>query len=105
MRNVLHGISKRAALACLALVAMASAGFADNSKISPDLLPLLSNSTNQVNVIVQYTAPQCAGGLLGNLLCTTFDVLGGVIKTVFSVINAVAATLTAQDVISLSNQS
>ena len=44
--------------------------FGNNSKISPDLQPLLSNSSNQINVIVQYkTAPQTsAGGLLGGLL-------------------------------------
>src|SRR5260370_368877 len=49
----------RCATMWLVLMAVGSA-FADNSKISPDLLPLLSNPTNTVNVIVQYntTPPQ-----------------------------------------------
>ena len=48
-------------LSRFALVALLSIGLlcADNSKISPDLLPLLSNPSNNVNVIVQYnSAPQ-----------------------------------------------
>ena len=39
----------RCATMWLVLMAVGSA-FADNSKISPDLLPLLSNPTNTVNV-------------------------------------------------------
>ena len=52
---------------------LASRAFADNSKISPDLLPLLSNPSNNINVIVQYNTPpqqSSAGsgsGLLGGL--------------------------------------
>jgi hypothetical protein len=87
--------------------------FADNSKISPDLLPLLSNPTNSVNVIVQYntTPPQqtqtCSGGggllgIVGGLLCTVVNILGSI---VFGLINAVAGTMHAGDVITLSNQS
>ena len=38
-----------------------AAALADNSKISPDLLPLLANPANKVNVIVQYNAPPCSG--------------------------------------------
>src|SRR4051812_43308552 len=44
---------------------------ADDSKISPDLLPLVSsNVSTRVNVIVQYTSPPqtCSTGLLGGLL-------------------------------------
>src|SRR5580693_5858932 len=93
-----------------ALIAVLGIGLlsADNSKISPDLLPLLSNSSNKVNVIVQYNSPPqtCqGGGLLGGLLCTVVNLLGGVVNIVFSLVNAVAGTLTANDVISLSNQS
>src|SRR5216684_3778586 len=85
--------------ACLAV--------ADNSKISPDLLPLLSNPSNTVNVIVQYnTAPQtCIVGLLGGIVCTTVSIVGGVVNTVFGLINAVAGSMLAGDVITLSNQS
>ena len=41
--------------------------FANNSKISPDLQPLLANPSGTVNVIVQYSAPQKCSGLLGQL--------------------------------------
>src|SRR5437867_1939090 len=93
--------------AVIGLLVMAStAAFADNTKISPDLLPLLSNTSTQVNVIVQYNSPPqtCTINLLGNLICTTVNLLGGVVKTVFSLINAVAGTMPAGDVITLSNQ-
>lgn len=59
----------RSAILWLTLFTVGST-FADNSKISPDLLPLLSNPSTQVNVIVQYTAQQTqqsCGGLLGLL--------------------------------------
>ncbi|HWY49619.1 MAG TPA: hypothetical protein VNX70_19680, partial [Bryobacteraceae bacterium] len=97
-----------------ALVAILAVGLlsADNSKISPDLLPLLSNTSNSVNVIVQYnsTPPQqtCSGGGLlglGGLVCTLVGVVDGVVKIVFSLLNFVAMTLSAGDVITLSNQS
>ncbi len=47
----------------LGLLLLASSGaFANNAKISPDLQPLLANSSNNVNVIVQYSKPQqCFG--------------------------------------------
>src|SRR6266849_6493485 len=85
---------------------VAGSAFADNSKISPDLLPLLANPSNKVNVIVQYNSSQsqCSGGLLG-VLCPVVNLLGGVVRIVFSLINAVAATLLPGDVITLSNQS
>jgi len=69
----------RCATVWLVLLAVGSA-YADNSKISPDLLPLLSKPTNTVNVIVQYSSapPQqtCSGGggllgIVGGLLCTS----------------------------------
>src|SRR5260370_32582746 len=89
--------------------------FADDSKISPDLLPLLSNPANMVNVIVQYngTPPQqqqqqtCNGGggllgIVGGLLCTVVNIVGSVL---FGLINAGAGTMRAGDVITLSQQS
>src|SRR5467141_4358562 len=95
----------RCATMWLVLMAVGSA-FADNSKISPDLLPLLSNPTNTVNVIVQYntTPPQqpqqqqfCSGGggllgLVGGLLCVVVSIVGGLL---FGLINAVAGTMQA----------
>src|SRR5258706_16042884 len=78
-----------ARLSILSLLLLASA-FADNSKISPDLLPLLKNPSNTVNVIVQYNSPPqtCSGGLLGGILCTAVTLLGGGVKIVFTLINA-----------------
>jgi serine protease AprX len=97
-------------LAVLLVLLTAGSAFADNSKISPDLLPLLANPSNQVNVIVQYNNPPqtcSAGGLLGlgGLVCSVVSIVGGVVKTVFTLLNAVAATLSAGSVINLSNQS
>src|SRR5438270_154568 len=92
-------------------VLAAMSAFADDSKISPDLLPLLSNPSAQVNVIVQYnTAPPqtcSSGGLLGlgGVVCTLLNVVNAVVHDIFSIINAVAETLLASDVITLSNQS
>src|SRR3954454_8108149 len=83
----------------------ASAAFADTSKISPDLLPLLSNPSSNVNVIIQYNSAPCSGGLLGGLLCTTVNLLGGVLNVVFSLVNAVAATVQVGSLVSISNQS
>lgn len=49
--------------AATSILLMASGGlFANNSKISPDLQPLLAKPSGTVNVIVQYSAPQkCRG--------------------------------------------
>src|ERR1700680_1323030 len=106
MRTLLHRSSGRfTRLAALLLVLLvASSAFADNSKISPDLQPLLTNPSNTVNVIVQYnSAPQtCSSGLLG-LVCTVVNIVGGVVKIVFTLVNAVAGTLHVSDVITLSN--
>src|ERR1700722_6431779 len=82
-----------------------SRAFANNSKISPDLQPLLGNPSNQIHVIVQYnTAPQQSGGLLGGLLGGVLNLLGGVLNTVFSLIPAVSATLHPSDILGVSNQ-
>src|SRR5438045_3633648 len=95
----------RYAIVCLALIGVGTV-FADTSKISPDLLPLLANPNANVNVIVQYSSPQtCSGGLLGSLLCPTVNLLGGVIHVVFSLLNAVSATVQAGDIVSISDQS
>jgi len=88
----------------------AGAAFADNSKISPDLLPLLSNSSAQINVVVQYSShPQQTTGLLGGLLGGVVTLIGGVVSTlvsvVYTLIPALAATLQPADIINLSNQS
>src|SRR5689334_25275975 len=100
----------RFAALCLVLMALTGAAFADNSKISPDLLPLLSNPNTPLNVIVQYNTPPqtcTSGGLLdlGGLLCTVVKIVGGVVNVVLSVINAVSATVLAGNIIDLSNQS
>src|SRR5579871_5187330 len=97
-------LSRYAAIALLTI----SLALADNTKISPDLLPLLSNTSASFNVIVQYNSPPqtcTSGGLLGGLLCTTVNLLGGLVKVVFTLLNAVTATLTGSQVINLSNQS
>src|SRR3984885_8560489 len=101
--------SKRAARTAFIAFFLLIAGraFADNSKISPDLQPLLANSSNKINVIVQYNTPpqQSSGGLLGGLLGGVVNLLGGVLNTVFSLIPAVSATLHPADILAVSNQS
>src|SRR5690349_6680135 len=97
----------RCAVLCLALL-FAGSAIADNSKISPDLLPLLSNTSTQVNVIIQYnsqTSTSCSTGLLGALLCPVIKLVGGVVNSLLGVINGVFATMTTGDVINTSNQS
>ena len=81
--------------------------FADNSKISPDLQPLMANPSGKINVIVQYSTPpqQPSGGLLGGLLGGVVNLVGGVLNTVFSLIPAVSATLQPADILAASNQS
>jgi len=101
--------SRRAARTALFafFILIASRAFADNSKISPDLQPLLSNPSNTINVIVQYNTPpqQSSGGLLGGLLGGVVNLLGGVLNTVFSLIPAVSATMHPADILGVSNQS
>ncbi|MGH9664430.1 MAG: hypothetical protein ACRD9L_08425, partial [Bryobacteraceae bacterium] len=87
------------------------AAFADNSKISPDLQSLLANPSNSINVIVQYSTPVSTGGgggllggLLGGVLGIVVNLVGGVLKIVFSLIPAVSATLHPSDVVKISNQ-
>src|ERR1700693_3634681 len=110
MQAISGAVRKLSRYAVIALLTI-SLALADTSKISPDLLPLLSNPSNSVNVIVQYnSAPQqtCSGGGplgLGGLVCTLVGVVDGVVHVLFSLINAVAMTLTAGNVVTLSNQS
>lgn len=81
----------------------ASAALANNAKMSPDLQPLLANPTSQVNVIVQYnSALPCLGGV--SVSCTAGTLLGGVVSQVFTVINAVAGSMTIGNIIALSDQ-
>ena len=90
--------------ACFLLI-VASTVFANNSKISPDLQPLLANPSTRLNVIVQYNAPQvCSGGILTTGPCATVNLLGGLVNQVFTLINAVAGTVVAGNVITLSNE-
>src|SRR5580704_11972518 len=99
----LHYTRKIARLAALGLFLISfQIARADNSKISPDLLPLLQQPSANIKVIVQYNSqPSGGGGLLGPI----FNLLGGLVNIVFSLIPAVAAILHPADVISLSNQS
>src|ERR1700680_4341853 len=86
---------------CLVLLTIGAA-FADDSKISPDLQPLIQNSSKNINVIVQYnSSPPSSGGLLRGII----NRLGSIVNAVFSLIPAVAATLHPADILKLSNQS
>ncbi|HTW63124.1 MAG TPA: S8 family peptidase [Bryobacteraceae bacterium] len=90
-------------VALLLSLALAGSALADNSKISPDLQPLLSNQPGEINVIVQYNSlPQTclSSGLLAALPC----LVGGVVNTVFTLINAVAGTISTANIVSLSDQ-
>src|SRR5947208_15807613 len=67
----------------------AGTAFADNSKISPDLLPLLSNPNSSINVLVQYQPQSLLGGILGGVT----NLLNGVWNTACTLSNAATATL------------
>jgi serine protease AprX len=100
------GLATRCAALWIVLV-LASTAFANNAKISPDLQVLLANSSSSVNVIVQYNSqlPACpGGGFVGGASCPAINLLGGVVNQVFTLINAVAGTVVAGDVVALSNQ-
>ena len=89
------------------VLAFPAASFADNSKISPDLLNL--PSTSQAQVVVQYapgTQVTC-GGLLGLVDCLVNDVLklGGTVLGELPLVNGLVATLDGSGIVSLSNQS
>jgi len=89
----------------LVLISCGSA-YADTSKISPDLLPLLGNSSSHINVVVQYSSPPTTStSLLGGLLGGTVTLLGGIVSSlvtvVYTLIPALAATLQPADILNL----
>jgi subtilisin family serine protease len=93
----------------LALLLMVSGtlAYADNTKISPELQGY--NSTQQVQVIVQYapgTQLNCSG-LLGLLDCVLNEVvnLGGTVLGQLPLVNGIVAQLDGGGIQSLSNQS
>src|SRR5271168_1873216 len=110
-RNHTKTFARCAAVWFVLLTALSA--FADDSKIAPDLQPLLSNPSGQINVIVQYntavptttTGGGLLGGLLGGVVGTVVNLLGGVLKTVFTLIPAVSATLNPSQLVGLSDQS
>src|SRR5439155_22180922 len=85
----------------------AGTAFADNSKISPDLLSRLANPSAQLNVIVQYNSPPqtCSGGLLCGIICTDVKIVGCVVYVFFSLIYTVYDTLLVGYIFPLSYQS
>src|SRR5208283_5485134 len=94
-------------LLVILLLATGTLAHADNSKISPELQG--NNSTQQVQVIVQYapgTQVNCSG-LLGLVDCLVNDVvnLGGTILGQLPLINGIVAQLDGNGIQSLSNQS
>src|SRR5208337_5543394 len=92
----------------LALMAVCALGIAhaDISKISPDLQASLATPGQSVDVIVQFATPvsTCSPGLLGTVLCIPVNLLGGVLNSVLTLVNAVTATLPAANLLTLSNQ-
>src|SRR5579884_2149613 len=111
-REHTRAVSRQAALrfaARLLLVLFllaAGAAHADTSKLSPDLQAAMANSPATLDVVIQYSSPPqtCTTGLLG-IVCTVVNLAGGLLNTVFTVINAVFATLTPSQIISVSGQS
>src|SRR6185437_13864830 len=106
MRAVFPKYTKHLSRVAALWLALATVGaaFANNAKISPDLQPLLGNSSNSINVIVQYNTPASSngggllGGLLGGVLGGVLNLANGLLRTVFSLIPAVSATLHPADV-------
>src|SRR5438270_1578482 len=78
------------------LCAMVTVAFADNSKLSPDLLKC---SAPTARVIVQYESPPALLDLQG-----ITNLLGSIVSQL-PLINAVVADLSLTDILSLSNQS
>ena len=78
------------------LFAMVTVAFADNSKLSPDLLKC---SAPTARVIVQYKSPPALLDLQG-----ITNLLGSIVSQL-PLINAVVADLSLTDILSLSNQS
>src|SRR5271165_2264767 len=84
------------------------AGFAQNSKISPDLQAMLAKSTGNINVIVQYGSSVQSGGggpLSGADPHALTSIVAPVANLVLSIIDAAALSLTGNDIVNLANQS
>jgi serine protease AprX len=97
---------KRSLLAVFLSLVGSVLGFAQPSKISPDLQAVNPNSN--VRVIVQYKQTPTVtsnqnGGLLGGVLNLVDGVVGGVVNLVFSVINAVVYTVPASTLTTLAS--
>ncbi len=97
-------------IAAFLTLGLGFAGFAQNSKISPDLQAMLAKSAGNINVIVQYgpsvqSAP--SGGLLGGGggLSTVTAIVSGLVNQVLSIIDAAALSLTGDAIVNLANQS
>src|ERR1700741_1992333 len=94
---------KKFILVCL--LASVTLGYADDSKISPELRGY--HSSKQVQVIVQYapgTQVSCSG-LLGLVDCLLNDIvkLGGSILGQLPLVNGVVGLLDGPGIVSLSN--
>lgn len=93
------------AMVVLVAISFAAPAFADDAKISPDLLGYTSST--KIPVIVQYSssAQLSCGGLLGLVSCLTNDILslGGNILGSLPLINGVLAELDGNGIVSLSN--
>ncbi|HEX4603270.1 MAG TPA: S8 family peptidase [Candidatus Angelobacter sp.] len=91
----------------LVVLALSSAMFAGNSKISPDLQN--TGSTAKEQVVIQYApgTPINCGGLLGLVDCLLNDVLklGGQILGQLPLVNGLVASLDHNGIVALSNQS
>src|SRR5579863_1587705 len=92
-------------LLLLLLIATATAAYADNTKLSPELQGKQSNQ--QIHVIVQYapgTQVNC-NSLLGLVDCLVNDIvkLGGTILAPLPIVNGVVASLTGPAITTLSN--
>lgn len=89
----------------LIVVSFSGGAWADDTKISPDLLGY--NSTTKTNVIVQFnSSPQAScGGLLGIVGCVVNTVLelGGNILSDLPLVNGVLAQLDGNGIVNLSN--
>src|SRR5258708_37652871 len=66
---------------CILWLVLIAAGtaFADDSKISPPLKPLLANSANNIPVILQYNAPSQQNSSGGGPFSRLFGGGGGVV--------------------------
>ncbi len=97
-------------LAAFLTLSLGFAGFAQNSKISPDLQAAIAHSSGNINVIVQYgpsVQSNAGGGLLGGggVIQSVTGIVSGVVNQVLSIINAATFSLTGNAILNLANQS